>query len=487
MMKLRGLISTRTALTLGPFVALLTCLLTYFLLSRVISSYTFASFLTEVDQRFQMTLVSRLAEDLKPLLAPEFQKEEVRRVLTNAERLNPRLRYYVLDRTFSVAATSLNSPNSPEGIVLNDVPIFRLLRRGQTAIPIEGDDPLQLTIKKPFAATRVPLLHGDGYLYGVIQTSEWEVGRFGARAFRSLREYSLNLLLGAMVSLAIGATLLAASLKRIKQNIITSPSAGKTPAMDEVAALAHAITSITNSLVEKASKIEDRDEQRRNFVTGITHDLRTPLSTIKLHVNSLLNAREDLEPSKREDYYKIINKNVDQVLRMMDQVFNLAKFESLEDSVKNRPFGAFECLHEVVIKFESLASEKGITLEGYFEGENIRCYGDLDLVYRALCNLVENALKYTPAGGIVKVGVERKGQRAVFFVQDTGKGIPEDELPRLFERFYRSKEAKVLKDGSAGVGLYMVKRIAEVHGGEALVQSKALEGSRFQFDIPIQS
>jgi len=325
----------------------------------------------------------------------------------------------------------------------------------------------------------------------VIQVSEWEAGRFGARVFRSLRENSTHLLLAGIAGLLSGGILLFVFASKSPRGklpfglpAVDAVQSGSAT-MDEVTALAHAVSSITNSLVEKASKIENRDEQRRSFVTGISHDLRTPLSTIKLHVSSLMKASPDLEQSKRDEYYKIISKNVDQVLRMIDQVFNLAKFESLEDSVKMRKFPAFECLHEIVLKFEALSQEKGIEVEGSFEGENLICYGDLDLVYRAICNLVENALKYTPAGGKVTIGVEKKGRRAVFYVQDSGQGIAQEDQAKLFDKFYRVSEGKVVKDGSAGVGLFMVKRIAEVHGGRASVQSVLREGSRFQFDIPI--
>lgn len=480
-----NVINKRSSWRIAPFIYLFIGVSLYLILVQWICAMAFSTFLGEVDQRFQMSYISRIGEQLKDSLNPVLKRGEIERALTEEERKNPRLRYYLLDDSFRVIASSQNPPAVEERLLLDEAPILRVLRRGQDALPAEAQDPARGTTRKPFAVTRVTLEGGDGYLYGVISVPEWDAGSFGGRAFRSLRENTTHLALAAFSSLLIGVSVHLLTMRKASGQSILSVSSPNTPAIDEVTALAHAVNSITSSLVEKASKIENRDEQRRSFVTGISQDLRSPLSTIKLHINSLLKAPDTLDPNSREEYYKIIEKNVDRVMRMIDQVFNLAKFESLEESVKMRKFSAFECLHEVVTKFQAPANERGVELEGCFDGNDISCHGDLDLVYKALCNLVENALKYTPAGGRVTLGVEQRGQRAIFFVQDTGEGIAPEDVPKLFEKFYRADGVKGVEDGSSGVGLFMVKRIADVHGGKASVQSVVMEGSRFQFDISL--
>lgn len=393
--------------------SLVTAIFTYFISILWITTFSFSSFLLEVDQRFQMVYVRKLKDTLSPLLNPIFQKEEVEKRLEIEEKRNPRMRYYILNDDFVIVASSAHSPLSPEGLRLDEIFIKRLLRRGRIAIPIEAADPLQMTIRRPFVV--IPITLGDraGFIYGVIGTSEWEAGGFGARAFLSLRQQTYLYIGAALLSLLLGVAVQILTSRKTAKDALSDQTTVKAPDVNEVADLVQTINSVTNSLVAKTATIENRDEQRRSFVAGISHDLRSPLNSIKVHLSYLIKVNRELDPTERDKSHRAMLKNVDQVLKMIDQFFQLATFESLETSAKMRPFAADDCLRDVLSKFKPLALEKDIELKRSVEDGNLRCNGDSDLVHRALCNLVENALKYSSPGGKVVIGVEREAKRAV--------------------------------------------------------------------------
>jgi len=170
--------------------------------------------------------------------------------------------------------------------------------------------------------------------------------------------------------------------------------------------------------------------------------------------------------------------------RLVEELFELAKLEELEVRVNAEPFQLSELVQDVLQKFQLLAVEKQIVLHGNFMPKAPLVHGDIPLIERMLDNLLENAIRHTPAGGRVDVTVTVVGKNLKLEVSDTGRGISEEHLPHIFERFYRVDQSRNAASGGAGLGLAIANRIVELHAGHISVHSEVGAGTSFFVELP---
>jgi two-component system phosphate regulon sensor histidine kinase PhoR len=224
------------------------------------------------------------------------------------------------------------------------------------------------------------------------------------------------------------------------------------------------------------------DRLRKEFVANVSHELRTPLSVIRGYVETLRDgALKDEENAPR--FLESIEKNVERLSLLVDDLLELSRLESAGPALKVRRMDGRELLGKVLEDFRPLAEKKRQTLV-LDAPVPFSCEADPDLLERALRNLVDNAIKYTPEGGTVTLCGAMDGDGAAFAVEDTGIGVPATDLPRIFERFYRVDKSRSRELGGTGLGLAIVKHVAQLHGGTIGVESKVGSGSRFTLRIP---
>lgn len=225
-------------------------------------------------------------------------------------------------------------------------------------------------------------------------------------------------------------------------------------------------------------------EGQRRFVDHAAHELRTPLTIMQGNLEvALLKARTS------EEYREVIINNLEQVGRLIAltrSLLTLAKFSSDKPPVHLAPLALEPLIHDVVAELTILFDERRITLS--FESRPAPpILGDAQWLKQALINLLDNALRYTPSGGTVTVRLQTVGEGVVLAVEDTGHGIEPEHLPHLFERFYRSDWARAKDSGGTGLGLPIVREIAEAHGGSISVTSDVDKGSTFTLRLPAQT
>jgi len=225
-------------------------------------------------------------------------------------------------------------------------------------------------------------------------------------------------------------------------------------------------------------------ESQRRFVDHAAHELRTPLTIMQGNLEvALLKARTS------EEYREVIINNLEQVGRLIAltrSLLTLAKFSSDKPPVHLAPLALEPLIHDVVAELTILFDERRITLS--FESRPAPpILGDAQWLKQALINLLDNALRYTPSGGTVTVRLQTVGEGVVLAVEDTGHGIEPEHLPHLFERFYRSDWARAKDSGGTGLGLPIVKEIAEAHGGSISVTSDVDKGSTFTLRLLAQT
>ena len=233
------------------------------------------------------------------------------------------------------------------------------------------------------------------------------------------------------------------------------------------------------------TKIRQLENYRSEFVANVSHELKTPLTAIRSYVETLEGgALED--PAHNREFLGIINKHSANLSTLIDDILEISRLESKKELGPMLPIDLSMVAHHAQEAIAPKAKQKGVLLETEI-AEGLMAKGIEDHLFRALLNLLDNAVKYTDSGKKITLSVARDADQVVIKVADEGLGIPADKLPRIFERFYRVDPARSRELGGTGLGLAIVKHVVEVHGGKVEVESVEGQGSTFIIRLPISS
>lgn len=223
---------------------------------------------------------------------------------------------------------------------------------------------------------------------------------------------------------------------------------------------------------------------KNDFVSKVTHELRTPLSSIRAYVEMLVDGEAE-DPKTQAEFYKIIDSESDRLARMIDNILNISRIEAGVIKVEKKNLALTGIIKDAVDCLKPQAAEKDLTLEGELSPMFFQVYADHDMLYQAVLNVISNAIKYTPAGGRIDVTSGLEEGLAVVRVRDNGMGIPAEDLPHLFTKFYRVGANKKAAKGT-GLGLALVKEIIEtLHHGKVTVESAVGKGTTFVLQLPV--
>jgi signal transduction histidine kinase len=254
---------------------------------------------------------------------------------------------------------------------------------------------------------------------------------------------------------------------------------------DEIARLAHDLNALARRLQASEAQRAALDRERRELTAAISHDLRTPLASVRAMVEALDDRIVD-DPEEVSRYYGTIRREIERLNRLIDDLFELAQLDAGVLRLNRRPVALEEIAAEVVDAMQAQARRHEVTLSLRVEGELPTLALDGARIERAIANLVRNALEHTPSGGTIDVAVCMERGQAVLTVSDTGEGIDPAELPRLWERFSRGERSRQrgprAADG-AGLGLAIVRGIVEAHGGQIGASSTPGHGSVFEIRL----
>ncbi len=223
---------------------------------------------------------------------------------------------------------------------------------------------------------------------------------------------------------------------------------------------------------------------KRDFVSNVSHELRTPLANIKGYTETLLDgAIEDRETAR--SFLRIIEKHTARMTRLIDDLLILSSLETQEMPISPSSIDMADVVSSVIQGLKKQAEDKGIELSLELSSPSLPVRADKERMEQVLINLIDNAIKYTPEGGKVKVSARKEDSKIRVDVEDTGIGIPAKDIPRIFERFYRVDKARSRELGGTGLGLAIVKHIILSHRGKVWVTSEVGKGSRFSFTLPV--
>ena len=232
-------------------------------------------------------------------------------------------------------------------------------------------------------------------------------------------------------------------------------------------------------LIQDITEQQKLENMQRDFVANVSHELKTPLTTIKSYTETLMDgAVEDVETAK--NFLSVVDSEADRMNRLVKDLLQLSRLEQRQERMNYLETNVVALVRQCMVKVGMTAQQKGHQMNALFdEGINIRVLMDKDRMEQVLLNLLSNAIKYTPEGGRIDVDVESNGKEVQIIVSDNGIGIPEEELPRIFERFYRVDKARSRKMGGTGLGLAITKQIVEEHQGTITAESTPGRGTRF--------
>jgi signal transduction histidine kinase len=247
----------------------------------------------------------------------------------------------------------------------------------------------------------------------------------------------------------------------------------QTRSRDEVGKLATAF----NRMSEELANLE---KSRRDLVANVSHELKTPITAIRAHLENLLDGVEQPDPATIE----VMLAQVERLGRLVDQLLDLSRLESGEIPLRIEQLPLHPLVDDLISEIDVALSGRGVRVDNDVPTDLPALSVDRERVHQVLFNLVDNAVRFTPEGGRVTVSARRRNGSVEVAVSDTGAGIPPEHLPRLFERFYRADPARARGDGGTGIGLAIARSVVEAHGGQIRAESEPGRGSTFTFDLP---
>jgi signal transduction histidine kinase len=283
---------------------------------------------------------------------------------------------------------------------------------------------------------------------------------------------------------------LADAVETFQREAFVSPLRvpGANPGGDEIDRLAAHVEQMSARIVAQLAELEQGVARRRELLANVSHDLRTPLASIQGYLEMLLLRRGSMEPAEERNCIETALRQSERLTRLVADLFELSKLEANELQPQAEAFPLAELAQDVAQKFALDAQRRQVTLSARCAPALPMVRADIGMIERVLENLVDNALRHTPAGGQVTIELDRDPKagadtpRAGMAVQDTGPGISPEDLAAIFERYYRADRTR--SRDHAGLGLAIAQRIVKLHGGELVVHSTPGQGTRFGFDLP---
>ncbi len=243
------------------------------------------------------------------------------------------------------------------------------------------------------------------------------------------------------------------------------------------------LSEFAKSLNKMAYELSIEDEAQKSFVANVSHELKTPMTTIGGFIDGILDGTVPSE--KTLEYLSIVSNEVKRLSRIVVSMLNLSKIEAGEVSISPKKYDVSYQIFETLLSFEKKINEKNIRVEGFEEMGNVIINADRDLFQQVIYNLFDNAVKFTPEGGIISVKAENNDDKTYITIKNSCKEITDEEISRIFERFYKVDKSRSFDVKGVGLGLYIVKTIVNMHGGEISARSVDGESLEFVFSIPL--
>lgn len=451
----------------------------------------FNRFDQELEQRLNAHLADNLAMAMAPALRAGPTAPAARKLAREIIAINPSLALFVLDAGGRVVA-AYGAPDCGLGARVPLAPIRALLGAHRPMLPIFGAAPCAGGASIFSAAPLALAGQAPGYLYVVLHGRPYQSAKamlhesVGARAVAGA--IVLALVLAGIIGLIWFAFLTRrfGALTRAVQRFKGGDYAGRIPAPrdDEIGRLGQAFNDMAATIEAQVEALRRTDRARRDLVANVSHDFRTPLTSLRGYAERLLANGPHADRAEFQRDLAAVIDNTDRLARLADHLSALSRLDAGTDALHIEPFLITELVQDVTVKCLPEARARGVELQSRCAADLPPVAADIWLIERVLSNLIDNALRATPGGGRVEVDVAHAGEGVAVAVRDTGCGIEADELALVTRRFYRTRRSLAASHAGSGLGLAIVDDILARHGAALDIRSRAGHGTVVRFVLP---
>lgn len=483
-----------TRLALGLFLLLLAVGLLY----TFFSLYSLREYNASVNQELHRDLAKNLVADRNLVSEGELDRSALKELFALYMTINPSIEIYLLDLDGTILSYSADPSKIKRKQVSLD-PIRRLMS-DMDRYPVLGDDPRSHERQKVFSVTPVPSMDNpEGYLYVVLRGEEYDTAETMARGGQLVELSAWALLVSLAVVMIAGLAVFRLLTRRLTEltrlveelehsdmsrQPVSTWRERRPVVRDEIDYLGATFDDMASRIAHQIEQLTEKDAQRRQLVAQVSHDLRTPLASMQGYIESLKLRRDRLTAEEQDRFLSIALKEGRRLSRLVDELFELAALEAREKQPVPEPFPLAELVHDVVQKHGQEAGNQQLELVVEGNPDQPLAYADVAMTERVLDNLIGNAIAYSPAGGRIEVAFGQKDGQPEVCVRDSGPGIPEQDLPHIFDPFYRGDSSG--GDGHAGLGLAIARRIMMLQAGDISVENLNSGGASFCIRLPVR-
>lgn len=443
----------------------------------------------EVNQKLNQDLAAHVAVMMDPFIQDAVLNEVGLEDLVHSLMvINPSIEVYLLDTQGKIL-----SYVAPEKVVkLKEVtlePVTEFINKSSSKI-IYGDDPRNPGEKKIFSAAE--LIQDNrltGYIYIVLASQE-----YASAANLVKGSFIMGLSLRTSIAVLIGAALIGLlalwfivkKLNRIIRGIRKFEDGDletriEVKSNDDLDQIGIVFNSMADTIQENIEELKGVENLRKELISNISHDLRTPIASIQGYAETLILKKDNIEQEEQEKYLAVIYKNCESLQDLVTNLFELSKLQSKQVMLNTEPFSIGELVHDVANKYRLLSQKKGVSINTIVAKDVPVVEADVLLIDRVLQNLIDNAIRFCNDGDTINIELQSLATDQVnITITDTGAGISHEHLPHIFDRYFRKDE----RGGSSGLGLAIVKRIIDLHESSIDVKSTVGKGTSFQFALP---
>ena len=450
-----------------------------------------------VMQQLSRELASHIVNQGPLIGASGIDRKAVDELFHMATAVNPMIEIYLLDGDGLIVTHSPPGGDLPFGRVSLE-PIHAFI--AGKALPVRGDSSRAARRKEIFSVAPILLdTHVSGYLYVVLVGGMYRQMADEAEQSFAVRSAVWVGTVGLALALLVGLAAFGRITRPLNRLARTVPAferdnpeseprdPGKKTApgassKDEIGRLATAFFQMTERLKAHMGEIRRHDQLRRELVANVSHDLRTPLTSMQNYLETLLRTGDDLPAAERRHYIEVAVRQCHSVTKLAEQLFELAQLECEETLPHAEVFSLAELLQDVGQKFALLAAKKQVRLSVEADPEGLFVHADIGMIERVIANLIDNAIRHTPPAGAISLKAISTPAGIEVRVADTGVGIATEYLPGLFGRDSPLRQTAGRAGG--GLGLRIAERILALHGARMAVASESGHGTTFRFALP---
>jgi len=457
-----------------------------------ISVHSANKYSIEVNQRLNRGLAANMVHVIQPLMKNGVMSDEgMADIMHSMMVINPIVEVYVLD---------------PEGKILKYVvpdktvqlkkvnlePIKKFLNDPEHSI-IYGDDPRNPGEYKAFSAVRMEE-NGKltGYVYIVLASQE-----FVSASQAVLGSYILGLSIRSIIIILVISAfvgLLAIYFFTRKLNPIFKGinefREGKLSARipvksdNEIDRIGLVFNQMADTIEKNIRELKGADNLRRELISNVSHDLRTPVASIQGYAETLMLKKDSVSSDEQQKYLEIIHNSCGRLEKLVEELFELSKLQANQTEPHPEPFSISELVYDIANKYRILSQKKGISINTVIDKNVPLVKADISMINRVLQNLNDNAMKFCKEGDTINIEIDpKKTEWVEVRVADSGQGIKQEDLPNLFQRYYKGRNED--NTSSTGLGLAIVKKIIDLHNSQIKVFSQYGKGTTFVFDLPV--